>query len=80
MVVKRRSLAPRPRAVDNSVGLFCFTIVAVSRILAMADEDFDLTHFAADGLSLPPGGTEHRVTHDGASIWCASYGRGAAGR
>jgi non-heme chloroperoxidase len=38
------------------------------------DEDPDLTSFAAHGLTLPPGGTEHRVEHDGASIWCMSYG------
>src|SRR4051812_33496964 len=36
--------------------------------------DPGLIHFAAHGLALPPGGTEHRVEHDGASIWCASYG------
>src|SRR5262245_33942928 len=35
--------------------------------------DPSLTHFAADGLGLPPG-TEHRVQHDGATIWCAAYG------
>jgi len=36
--------------------------------------DQDLTHFAAHGLALPPGGAEQRVAHDGASIWCAAYG------
>ena len=36
--------------------------------------DPSLTHFAAHGLALPPGGTEQHVQHDGASIWCASYG------
>lgn len=36
--------------------------------------DPDLTHFASAGLALPPGGIEVRVEHDGASIWCASYG------
>lgn len=36
--------------------------------------DSDLAHFAAHGLALPPGGAEHRVRHDGASIWSASYG------
>jgi len=36
--------------------------------------DTDLTEFAAHGLTLPPGGIEHRVEHDGASIWCMSYG------
>ncbi|HVY98550.1 MAG TPA: alpha/beta hydrolase [Dongiaceae bacterium] len=33
-----------------------------------------LTAFAAHGLVLPPGRTEQRVAHDGASIWCAVYG------
>jgi non-heme chloroperoxidase len=36
--------------------------------------DRDLREFAARGLALPPGGTEHRVEHDGVSIWCISYG------
>jgi pimeloyl-ACP methyl ester carboxylesterase len=36
--------------------------------------DPDLTDFAAHGLALPPGGIEHRVEHDGASIWCMAYG------
>jgi non-heme chloroperoxidase len=36
--------------------------------------DPDLAAFEAHGLALPPGGTEHRVEHDGASIWCMSYG------
>src|SRR5690349_7624418 len=40
----------------------------------MNPQDPSLTHFAADGLALPPGATEHRVQHDGASIWCASFG------
>jgi non-heme chloroperoxidase len=36
--------------------------------------DPDLTDFATHGLALPPGGTAHRVEHDGVSIWCMSYG------
>jgi pimeloyl-ACP methyl ester carboxylesterase len=39
-------------------------------------KDRDLAHFAAHGLALPPGSTEHRAPHDGASIWSASYGTG----
>jgi pimeloyl-ACP methyl ester carboxylesterase len=38
------------------------------------EHDPILTNFAADGLALPPGAEEQRVQHDGASIWCASYG------
>ncbi len=37
-------------------------------------DDVDLTKFAANGLTLPPGGIEHRVDHEGASIWCLAYG------
>jgi pimeloyl-ACP methyl ester carboxylesterase len=40
----------------------------------MAHQDPDLTNFAAHGLALQPGGTEHRVAHDGVIIWCTSYG------
>jgi pimeloyl-ACP methyl ester carboxylesterase len=40
----------------------------------MSYQDPSLIHFAAHGLALPPGGTEHGVAHHGASIWCASYG------
>ena len=40
------------------------------------DNDDDLTLFAADGVDLPDGGTEHRVETDGASIWFATYGDG----
>jgi non-heme chloroperoxidase len=41
-------------------------------------EDSDLTNFATHGLALPSGDTERRVQHDGASIWCASYGPASA--
>lgn len=38
--------------------------------------DDDLAHFAAHGVSLPPGGTFARIDNDGASIWYADYGSG----
>ena len=42
----------------------------------MESTDDDLKDFAADGLTLPPGGVEGHVTHDGARIWHAGYGAG----
>ena len=42
----------------------------------MVSTDDDLKDFAANGLVLPPGGTEGRVTHEAAQIWHASYGTG----
>ena len=42
----------------------------------MESSDDDLKDFAAHGLTLPPGGAETRIDHDGARIWAASYGTG----
>jgi non-heme chloroperoxidase len=42
----------------------------------MESTDDDLKDFAANGLTLPPGGVEGYVAHDGARIWHAGYGTG----
>jgi pimeloyl-ACP methyl ester carboxylesterase len=42
----------------------------------MEIEDDELKDFAAQGLALPPGGTEGHLENDGARIWHASYGAG----
>lgn len=42
----------------------------------MSFRDDDLSHFAAHGASLPEGGSDAVVEHDGASIWSVSYGAG----
>jgi len=44
----------------------------------MAFRDEDLIEFEAHGASLPTGGAEGHVTHDGARIWYASFGAGAS--
>ncbi len=42
----------------------------------MSHTDDDLKDFSADGLALPPGGSEAVTAHDGARIWTACYGAG----
>jgi len=42
----------------------------------MESRDDELKDFAAHGLSLPAGGAEGHVAHDGARLWFASYGAG----
>ncbi len=42
----------------------------------MESPDDDLKDFAANGLALPPGGTEGITLHDGGLIWHAGFGAG----
>src|ERR1051326_6374937 len=45
----------------------------------MEFRDDELEHFAAHGAAaLPADGEQGRIEHDGARIWCASYGAGPA--